>query len=290
MPGKNGRNGVSAAGLLSRLSLFALILVLAYGCVEPRILRVADRRELKPQELLKEIDASDIVFVGEVHTRKSHHEAQLEIIKALHASGANIAVGVEMFRKENQETLDKWVAGELQEAEFSEIYHRNWGLPWSQYRDIFVFVRENKIPLVALNIPRSVIRQVVKEGFASLTPEQLSELPPGIECKVDATYEEFIKDALGEHAGELSFKNFCEAQMVWDNAMAHNAIEYLDGNPGKRLVVLAGSGHSWKRGIPSQVSRLSGYSSSVILPESDTLGAEQIDINDADYIITGWFF
>jgi uncharacterized iron-regulated protein len=253
-------------------------------------LRVADRRELKPTELLKEISGRDMVFVGEVHNRKSHHKAQLEIIKALHASGKKVAIGVEMFKKENQEALDKWVSGEIEEPEFSEIYHRNWGMPWGQYREIFVFARENRIPMLGLNVPRSVIRQVVKDGFASLTKEQLSGLPSGIECKVDSTYEEFIKDALGEHAEEMSFKNFCEAQMVWDNAMAHNAIEYLDANPGSRLVILAGSGHSWKRGIPAQVKRLSRYSSSVILPESDRVDVDKIDTKDADYIITGWFF
>ena len=290
MPGDILRKIAGASGLLSRLSLLALLLAAVCGCVEPRILRVADRQELKPDELLKEIGGSDIVFVGEAHTTKSHHKAQLEIIKALNASGVKVAMGVEMFRKENQEALDKWVSGEIEEAEFSEIYHRNWGLPWTQYRDIFVYAREKQIPLVGLNVSRSVIRQVVREGFSSLTPEQLSGLPSGIECKVDATYEEFIKDALGEHAGEMSFKNFCEAQMVWDNAMAHNAIEYLDANPARRLVVLAGSGHSWKRGIPAQVTRLSGYSFSVILPESDRVEVDKIDTKDADYIITGWFF
>lgn len=280
----------AAPRLLSRLLFLFLLLAVAYGCVEPKILRVADRRELKPEELLREINGSDIVFVGEVHNKKSHHKAQLEIIKALEGNGKKVAIGVEMFKKEDQEALDKWVSGEIGEPEFSEIYHRNWGLPWKQYRDIFVFAREKQIPLLGLNVSRSVIRQVVKGGFSSLTPEQLSGLPSGIECKVDATYEEFIKDALGEHAGEMSFKNFCEAQMVWDNAMAHNAIEYLDANPASKLVVLAGSGHSWKRGIPFQVKRLSGYSFSVILPESDRVEVDKIDTMDADYIITGWFF
>lgn len=278
------------ASFFSRLIFFAVMLAAAYGCVEPRIFRVADRHELKAPELLKEVGGSDMVFVGEVHNRKSHHRVQLEIIKAMYLSGARLAVGVEMFKKENQQALDKWVAGELGESEFSEIYHMNWGLPWSQYREIFLFAREKKIPLVGLNVSRNIIRQVVKDGFSSLTAEQLSGLPSGIECRVDAKYEEFIKEALGEHAGDLSFKNFCEAQMVWDNAMAHNAIEYLDSNPGARMVVLAGSGHSWKRGIPSQVDRLSRYSFSVILPESDRVRADEIDTKDADYVITGWFF
>lgn len=280
----------SSVSSLGRLVFFALIIIAACGCVEPRIFRVADGRELKAPDLLGEVSGRDIVFIGEVHNRKSHHRVQLEIIKAMHSKGGRLAIGIEMFKKEDQEALDKWVAGELDESEFSEIYHRNWGLSWSYYREIFLYARENRIPLVGLNVSRNIIRQVVKDGFASLTAEQLTGLPPGIECKVDTTYEEFIKEALGEHAGDLTFKNFCEAQMVWDNAMAHNAIEYLDLNQGTRMVVLAGSGHSWKRGIPSQVERLSGYSFSVILPESDRVRAGEIDSKDADYVITGWFF
>lgn len=273
-----------------RAVLFLVALAFLAGCVEPRIIRVADRREIKPPELYSALEGLDMVFVGELHNRKSHHVAQLEIIKALHAAGKPIAIGVEMFRKDSQEALDKWVSGELAEHEFGEVYHRNWGLPWRQYKDIFHFARQEGIPLVGLNISRSVIRQVVKGGFASLKPEQLAALPPGIECNVDNTYEEFIREALAEHASKQNFKNFCEAQMVWDNAMAHNAIEYLDASPGRLLVVLAGTGHSWKRGIPAQVRRLSDYSFTVILPESDTADAEQIDDNDADYVITGWFF
>lgn len=274
-----------------RLVFLTVVAVLFAGCVEPRIIRVADRQELKAPELYREIDGHDMVFVGELHNRKSHHEVQLEVIKALHASGAPIAIGVEMFKKDSQQALDKWVSGELGEPEFSEIYHRNWGLPWNQYRDIFLFAREKQIPVVGLNISRTVIRQVVKEGFASLKPEQLSELPPGIECKVDKTYEDFIRGALSEHGMEgMEFKKFCEAQMVWDNVMAHNAIEYLKSNPGKKMVILAGSGHSWKRGIPAQVKRLSDFTFSVILPESDKVEAEEIDTKDADYVITGWLF
>ena len=38
--------------------------------------------------------------------------------------------------------------------------------------------------------------------------------------------------------------------MVWDTAMAIYALDYLDKNPGSRIVILAGSVHAWKRAIP----------------------------------------
>lgn len=285
-----GHISIAAWRLLIRAAFMLLVFSSVSGCIAPKILRVEGLKEVRHEEFLDEIAARDMVFVGEVHNRKSHHRAQLELIKALVAKGHKVVIGVEMFRKDNQEALDRWVAGELMESEFREVYHRNWGVSWNQYREIFLYARDNRVPVVGLNIARSVIRQVVKGGFASLTPEQLAGLPPGIECRVDKTYEDFIKEALGEHVREMSFKNFCEAQMVWDNVMAHTAIEYLKANPGSSFVVLAGSAHSWKRGIPAQVKRLSDYSYTVILPESDDVRVDTIDPEDADYIITGWFF
>jgi hypothetical protein len=56
------------------------------------------------------------------------------------------------------------------------------------------------------------------------------------------------------------------------------------------MVVLAGSGHSWKRGIPQQVEKLSALDYLVILPEVSDLNTFNITSKDADYIWTGWFY
>jgi uncharacterized iron-regulated protein len=50
--------------------------------------------------------------VGEQHDNPAHSRAQLAIIKSLRQSGAKVALGLEMFRRESQEQLDRWAAGE----------------------------------------------------------------------------------------------------------------------------------------------------------------------------------
>ena len=271
--------------------LFAVAILSLAGCSAPVIIRAADRTEVKTPELLEEIRKADFVFIGEVHTKMLHHKAQLELIKGLKGSGTDVVIGVEMFLSDNQEVLDRWVAGEIDEKEFKAAFKKNWTVPWGQYEDIFIFARENKVPLVGLNISRKIMYQVLTKGFESLTPEQLAELPPGIECSVDKVYEKFIKEAFGGHEVKgMTFQSFCEAQMVWDNGMAHNAIEYMEKNPGKKMVVLAGGGHSWKRGIPAQVERLSAYKSVVLMPDSESMDIEKVGPEDADYIITGRLF
>ena len=143
-----------------------------------------------------------------------------------------------------------------------------------------------KIPLVGLNVPRSITRKVARKGFQSLSETEKGKLPKVV-CEVDRDYMAFIKRAYGSHGhGRLNFNYFCEAQLVWDKAMAIHALEYLENNPDFSMVLLTGSGHSWKRGIPEQIRQRSSVPCTVILPNAH--GHEEavtITYEEADYII-----
>ena len=67
--------------------------------------------------------------------------------------------------------------------------------------------------------------------------------------------------------------------------MAFRTVRYLEENPGETMVVLAGSGHSWKRGIPEQLSRQSDLPFASVLPEvEDDLDRESVTAGDTDYL------
>jgi uncharacterized iron-regulated protein len=196
-----------------------------------------------------------------------------------------VAVGLEMFRHEEQAALDNWIRGTLSEKAFKEIYYENWTLPWHLYRDIFVYARERKLPLVALNVSPEITRQVSREGFSSLTPEQIGELPQAT-CDIDETYMNFVRRVYGAHGHpNQAFIHFCEAQMVWDTSMATYALSFLKRHPDRTLVVLAGSGHAWRRGIPEQVRRRSPVPYKIILPSiPGKTDVKTATVDDADYV------
>jgi uncharacterized iron-regulated protein len=139
--------------------------------------------------------------------------------------------------------------------------------------------------MIGLNIPREITQQVARNGFASLTPEQTGELPP-VTCNVDPAYMDFIRRSFGVHAhGDMEFTYFCEAQIVWDTAMAWQLLTFLKEHPTCRVVVLAGNGHAWKRGIPEQIQRQSSVPHRVILPEQPgRLDRAGVTLEDADYL------
>ncbi len=256
---------------------------------EPLILfNVQTGQQLPLDDAVDEMTASRLVLVGERHSVLSHHEAQLGVIRALGKNGRDVAIGFEMFRSNATPYLDAWVSRKLSEAEFKAIYFDNWNFPWPLYQMLFVHAQDAGIPMIGLNVPREITRQVAKQGFKSLNEAQRGSLPM-VTCEVDEAYMEFIRSAHGAHGhGGMNFTYFCEAQLVWDKAMAINAIRYLEANPGKTLVLIAGTGHVRKGGIPTRLREFSRIQHTVILPEvPGSIERENITTDEADFLILG---
>ena len=273
---------------LSILSIVVFFLVMGTVDIQQnlRLFDVNRGKEITLAEAVPALKQNRIVLVGEHHNNKKHHEAQMIIIRALKESGARVAVGLEMFRSDSRQALDRWVSGAMDESEFKKIYSDNWSYPWSTYGMIFDYARQEKIPLIGLNVPMEIPRQVAQQGFQSLDEGQKEKLS-NITCRVDKAYMDYIKKAFGAHAhGNLNFTYFCEAQLVWDNVMAINALEYLDKNPDALVVVLTGTGHARKDAMPRQIRRRSEVAYAVILPEvKGIIDPGTVDKQDADYLI-----
>jgi uncharacterized iron-regulated protein len=276
------RNIIILVSIFVCFSAFAV----ANKSLDPRIYDINQSRETVMSDVVPALKQNRIVLVGEHHSNINHHEAQANIIRTLQESGAQVAIGLEMFRSDSQQALDRWVTGEIDEEKFLEIFYDNWGYSWDNYRVIFDYAREKKIPLIGLNVSRDITRQVSRRGFQSLNQEQKGKLS-NIACRVDKEYMDYIKKAFGGHAhGKLNFTYFCEAQLVWDTVMAINALDYLNNNPSAMIVVLTGAGHAQKNAIPRQISKRSNAAHAVILPEiKGVIDPETVDHSDADYIM-----
>lgn len=200
-----------------------------------------------------------VVFVGEGHDRYEHHLNQLDIIRNLHQGKPDLAIGMEFFQWPFQSVLDRYIAGEIDERTFlrETEYYKRWRYDYRLYRPILQYARENRIPVIALNVPSELTRKVAEGGFESLTPEERATLPAEID-RSDTTYRERLRKIFELHApsDERSFENFVSAQLLWDEGMAETAASWLRANPGRSMVILAGSGHvMYGSGIPNRLQR-----------------------------------
>lgn len=247
---------------------------------------VRDLGQLGIDAVADELADARVVVIGEHHGDREHHVVQLEIIKALAERGRKVAVGLEMFRGDAQDDLDRWTAGTLSPEDFYAVYVDNWAPSyWWIYTDIFSYAREKSFPLLGLNMPRSTVKSIAAKGYAGISDELRATIPE-VRCEVSSTYRQFLQDLTRmKETKNGTFERFCEAQVLWDTVMAKRTVDFIKANPGTVVVILAGNFHAWKHGVAAQVERLSDLPVKVILPSRDqSVFRYEIFLKDADYV------
>lgn len=236
----------------------------------PKAIRVPDIRSF--DDIIHEIKNSRVIYVGEMHTDLGDHILQLQVIQALFAEYPGLAIGMEMFPNTSQEVLDQYIDGTIEtENEFikKSKYFDVWGFDYRYYRDIIGYARRNGIPLVGLNIEKSIVSQVFREGHLDgLDETRFNAIPT--ERKLDSPgYRQRLSTAFSSH-DQKSFtadkiSGFIQAQSIWDETMAETIVSYLSANPERKMVVIAGNGHVYKdSAIPGRVARRMDVPQSVL--------------------------
>jgi uncharacterized iron-regulated protein len=271
--------------LLPRALLLTVLVLTLTGCSITHVVRVDTREKIAVKTMIGELRDTTVVFAGERHDAAAHHRLQLDILEAFKAEGKTLAIGMEMFEGSSQPALDAWSAGKAPEFAIRKIFETNWrNIPWGLYQDILLFARDNKIPLIALNAPRSVVQQVSRTGFSSLTSQDLQLLPAGVDAKVTDAYLDFISSAYFMHGKQGdAFRFICEAQMLRNRVMARRIGDYLALHPKTVMVVIAGGGHARKMGgIPEE---LEAIPYKILLPPVPSLNLDTVTTGDADYLL-----
>ena len=226
-----------------------------------------------------------VVYVGETHDRFDHHLNQLEVIRQLHRSKPNIAIGMEFFQQPFQPVLDDYIGGRISEKEMllKTEWYKRWRYDYRLYRPIMRYAREHAVPVIALNVAGELIERVSAVGLAGLSQAERSQMPREMDNS-DKRYRERIQSVYQghPHAGKGGFARFLEVQLAWDEGMAERIVRFLRENPDGDMVVLAGSGHlMYGTGIPNRVRRRLPLASHIILP------ADNIALNPdiADFVV-----
>jgi uncharacterized iron-regulated protein len=265
--------------------VLALLTASTISAASGAVLRLKDRQLISWAQMLGELQGAGVVYVGENHDNHEHHQAQLRIINDLREQGAALAIAVEMFPVADQPLLDQWLTGGISEERFSRIFTDRWHIAWSYYRHIFLYARQRRIPMVAINISRDIVKKVAQHGFAALSAAERRDIPAEVNCIIDPTYKAFIRRIFASHQSGQSFDYFCEAQMLWTKSMASHLAAYQQRNPGRTMVVLTGVGHALRPGIPAYTQELTRGSYRIVIPELDDLTRSTATAADLDYLL-----
>ena len=229
--------------------------------------------QIDARTVLEEASKRTVVLLGELHDRADHHRWQLQTMAALHALRSRMLLGFEMFPRRVQPALDRWVAGELDEAEFFKAtdWANAWGFDTELYAPLFHFARLNRIPMVALNVERSLIQEVGRKGFDAVAESQREGLgrpappPPDYVHDLHAVYLEH-PGSQKTQLDDARFQRFVQGQLTWDRAMAEAIHGALVRHPGRQVVAVMGRGHTSAGAVPHQLRDLGITDAAVLLP------------------------
>lgn len=242
--------------------------------------------------LLDRLITQQVVLLGEIHGRADDHRWQLDVLTALHERRPDMAIGFEMFPRRVQPVLDRWVAGELSEAEF--LKQVDWKTVWSYspqfYLPLFHFARQHRLPMLALNVDRSLVQQVRTHGWGAVPEAQRQGV--GRPSPPDKRYRNLLERVFDSHndlnknAGHFDY--FVEAQTLWDRAMAEGIAGHLQNHPQRLVVGILGEGHVRNGyGVPHQLKafEVTRQSSLLTLPSDRSCARLPADLADAVFVI-----
>jgi len=235
--------------------------------------------------LIPKLLSKQLISIGETHTNYGHHLNQLEIIRRLHAEFPGIAIGMEMFQHPYQSQLDAFIKGDLSERQLLEesSWYKRWGYDYRLYRPVLEYAQKNHIPLVALNISTEIKERVSEVGLEGLSEEERQQIPAEID-RSDQAYEQRLREIYDQHPQmkKENFDRFVDVQLLWDESMASQAVSWLKLHPGKKMILLAGTGHLiFGSGIPNRVKRRILVESAIVLPADGLEVTREI----ADFVI-----
>lgn len=200
------------------------------------------------ETLAAEAVHADVVFLGEPHDDPGTHRMELALLQAVARRRGNVVLTLEMFERDVQPILNRYLAGTVPEDLFLRE-SRPWSNYGSDYRPLIEFAKAHGWRVVAGNVPRRMASAVATKGLPAVS--QIADSTRAwaaseFRCPEDDYFRRFGK-AMGDHPmgngpppspGELAAMTarFYQAQCVKDETMAESIVR-ARSDAGTPLVI-----------------------------------------------------
>jgi uncharacterized iron-regulated protein len=222
----------TAETILPDFSSFAIMRVDREGVTTINVDQAADA--------LKDFD---VIFIGELHDHIANHLAEMALLRAIHGRVPRLALSMEQFERDQQSTLDDYLAGKIGEETLTAA------LAWKNYaeayRPLVEYAKDHHLPVIAANAPQKIVRCVAREGagfLSTLPTDKRNQVAAQLHTE-DGPYKQKFLKFMGEdaaHGGspgtsksakeERAEKSFA-AQVTRDDTMAESITDFLRLHP-----------------------------------------------------------
>jgi uncharacterized iron-regulated protein len=185
----------------------------------------------------------------------------LGLLAGLHRRvGARLVLGMEMWERDAQPALDRYLAGSTDEAAFLKA-SRPWSNYRTDYRPLVEYAKAQGIPVLASNVPQPVASAVGRRGLAAAREFPPDQSAGEVQAPHDRAWERFraVMEGMGGAHGAMAMDSatidrFYQAQVLRDETMAEGIARRLESQPGALVLHVNGQFHSdHGEGIPRRV-------------------------------------
>ena len=263
------------------------------------------------ESMVADLARADVVFVGEQHDNPRTHRLEEALLAGLRRRKVAPTVSLEMFERDVQGVVDRYLAGSIAEPQFLQE-SRPWPRYATDYRALIEMAKGEGWTVVAANLPRRLASAVAKAGepaIQQLPAADRAMMAAELECPHDAYFARFT-DAMTEHSPSenkgaapasapptteqrATTDRYYWSQCAKDETMAESvarAVTDRAGKPGP-VVHFTGAFHSdFGAGTAERTRRrLTGRRVAVVsmLPvaDLDSVTPSADDLKRADYLV-----
>ncbi len=232
-------------------TLALTLLCAGLAAQEYRFVSAKNGKDITLEKLAAKLLKFDVVFFGEWHGNAAIHQAENALLAALYARDSRLVVSFEMFERDVQGSLDAYLKGDADEAEFLAAA-RPWPNYAPDYRPLVEFAKEHGLVCVAANVPRYLAGKAARSGAgfeAALSEEERTFLALQISAPPGAYRDNFLltMQANGMHGDADNadlYERLFYAQCVKDDTMAESILQYRERCPKARIIHFNGDFHS----------------------------------------------
>ena len=199
----------------------------------------------------------DVIVLAELHDHAGNHLAEMQLLSAIFARAPNLALSLEQFERDTQKVVDDYLAGRIGE-EVMKKNARAWPNYDEAYRPLVEFAKEHGLPVIAAEVPTSMVRCFGQEGpdyLARLSGDKKTWAAAELHMN-DGPYKDKFMRFLNEdplHGSDANqtpaeraasdLRGFT-AQVSRDDTMAESIFLHAQKNPGRKIVHVTGNFHA----------------------------------------------
>ena len=209
-------------------------------------LRIFDAkgRERELGSMLDELAKHDVVLLGETHLDDATHRFEHAVLEGLaKRRDGKVVLSMEMFERDVQGVLDRYLTAEIDESTFL-AEARPWGNYRPDYRPLVETARARKLPVIAANTPRSLLRKAAQgaAGYSEARAEHPEWLPEQIFPASDDYWARVDRTIRG-HGPPGGGDRTYTVQNLWDNTMADSIVRARAAHDDHVVLHVVGAFH-----------------------------------------------